>query len=303
MKNVYPCLLSILVACSTVKYQVQNDPIVAKPSGDTVYVFVGPPELENAMLGRILRAEAETWLKNQGYVFATEMAKAHSLVILSAKQSDRDVYIPGRTFSTPVYGQPNSTVTTVKGAYGQKLGTLETAPADPLAPTGYRTEYREGFTTTVTDKAIFLNVQRREYGQTPMMLSQGVAYPEDVHNDFLGQRTEIASAVKGLLNRSALFLSGEVPPKDSRNPSCYPRLGIKFGPKKLEQGALIESFEAGSNAPKAGLRVGDVVLSIAGATVPLKGPAPIRAGAPAQVMALRNGKDLALAVDPKIFCL
>jgi hypothetical protein len=295
-------------ACATLKSQVENDPTITQPSGEKVFISfrVGKDGKDgrDTILGKTVINDAAIWLRNKGYVLVDEIKKADSQIIFTVDSETKQVYVPGQTYSIPIYGNTGTT-STVKNSWGQTLGTVETQPSNPFAPTGYQTGYREGYNAQITDRWLFIYVWKQERGNVPEKISQGQVFPEKRDMKFFEDQQVMASAVNRLLSESVFGKSARAPSSvSSGDPGCWTRLGITFDQhEKLERGAKIKDFALGSQAEAAGLKVGDIIYSLGSRDVPDPRPVKFTEGIPVNVVANRGGKEFAVKVMPTMQCV
>jgi hypothetical protein len=299
----------VFIGCATLKSQIQNDPNFEGPTGDRVSLSIRDKEgkdLSESMAGKVVLSEAAKWVKSKGFRVADETKKADQSIIFGMDQESKQVYVPAQAYSVPVYGNNNGSTTTVKGSYGQTLGTLETAPSNPYAPTGYQTQYREGYTANVTDRWLFMTIYSQVHGKTPSKISEGQVYPDQRDQEFFENRQVMSQAVSKLLSQSPLAIAGRAPAstESGKDPGCWMRLGILFDEKeKLDKGAKIKDFAQGSKAEAAGLKIGDIIYSIGGQDIPINRPVKFDEGKIVSVIGSRNGKDLRVQAFPSLQCI
>lgn len=326
MKILSILIILLLTGCSTLISDVKNDPTFSGPIGKNVVINI--ISIDNELIndtieGKILKQEAIDWLSKRNYSVITKTSKADLVIWLKLSQKTKDYYVPAQTYSMPVYGTNNSTTTVVKGAYGQKLGSIETEQ-DNFGPNSWKTYYREGYNTSVTSQILFLDIQSQIYGKMPMIVSSGKIYPTDYDQEFFSSSMKMNRAISTLLAESILCdkdsqVTCKLGIPEQRSPAtakieinedklqdkaCWPRLGLLFDEKiKLENGVRVKDIEPESNANKSGVKIGDIIYSIGGQDQPSKTPIKLSIDKPVSIVLSRDSKELRIEMLPKMICL
>ncbi len=258
----------VFTGCSTgLKSIVQNDPIEGYPSGWKFGVVLRDrntrEDLSNTVFGSRLKKATIDYLSTRGYMHSDKVNQRHTMIVFSYESRDRNIHVPGQTYSVPTYGG-NSTTTTVKDGYGYKLGTLETSPSNPFAPTGYQTHYRESYDVNVVDRWLFVDIEKFVRGQHPKLISQGQIFPDKVDAHFIEDDSVLKESVEKLLSETPLgkyeFKADEnVANLDSEDVQCWPRFGFW-----VPDGTNIKKTVIKGPIHQLGIRAGDKIVSIDG---------------------------------------
>lgn len=294
--------------CSSFVTRVDNDPVNSEPSGDVAFIRVNSEDgksLDDSFFGKLVRDQASRWLSSRGFKITEDQKLAHTTLVFVPVMKSRDVYVPGHTYSVPTY-QNSSTTSTIRDSMGWKIGSVETAPANSWMPTGQQMHYQEGYTATIQDRWILIEVWRAIRGKPPERVSFGQAYPKAQYLEFFENQTTIRNAVQTLIEKTGLAKVDRAPASISNlDPGCWPRLGIAFEKnEKLHKGLMIRSFSQNSNAPSAGLKKGDTVLSIDG--IALVNSPPLKKyseGQQVSVVISRLGKEMTKEVPTAMICV
>lgn len=293
----------LLSACSGVKTRFENDPTFTSVSGPRVFVEVlsadGKP-LGNKLLAKSIKAEAFAVLKQRGFQLVDHRRQADTGVLFSYYEKGKTIYVPGETYSLPVYGS-QGTVSTLKGQYGQTLGTISTEPSNPWQPTGYQTHYREGYNQEVTDRSLNIWIFKLERGHPPEIVANGQAFPKKYSSAFLEDNKVRSRAVKQLIGGTYLGNVKSAPQLvENSEPGCW--LGIGYVLNDKSEAGEVKEVEIGSPAEKAGLKKGDTILTIGGMRVPAN-TIELKEKTPVEILVERNNKRLKLKVTPEMMCL
>lgn len=190
---------------------MQNDRSFTGFRGNKVFIKVigytikDQKDVSNDIAGRNLIIEVKEWLNlNNKYVSVENEELSNITIILGVFSEDKIIHIPSQTYTSPVYGNSNGSTTTVKNIYGQTLGTLETNSNNIYGPTGYTTNYVEGYNTQVSDRSLVLTIVSNESGKIGKVVSEGGAIPKNYSKEFFEDRRMIKSAIEELLNNTVL---------------------------------------------------------------------------------------------------
>jgi hypothetical protein len=294
-----------LIGCVSVKSDVQSDPAF-RVSGNRVHVSAISKDQGNVsetILGRQIIDAASKWLADKGYSLSNKR-KADYSIAFAVEQQSNNVYVPPQTVMMPVYGNDNSnSTTTVKNSFGQTIGTFETKEDSRynFAPTGYQSFQTGGYNAVVTDRWLLMFITAQMHGLAPRQVSRGNAFPEKRDQPFFENYQVVSYTVRRLLSESPLNVEGKPPVNLHNNDAgCLLRLGLEY--ENMKDKAQIKSFSVGSKAQRAGLKVGDVVSTIDGRDARKVSQFIFTEGKAAEVVAMREGKELTVNVLPIMFC-
>ena len=304
-------MIFLTSGCATLVTQVNNDPDKTLPNGERVNIFVtqvldqgGPEDISNSIAGKTLILNASEWLRKQGYQVQSGMSsRVDSTVRFVLQASAHTEYVPGQTYSTPIYGN-SGTTSTVTNAYGATVGTIQTQASNPYAPTSYQSNYVEGHNQTVMDRYLHIYVDAWARGAPPVTISQGEVFPEKRNQKFFEDPMVMKSAVEKALTASVLGTTRSVPAHTEDQPGCWPRLGINFDQtEKIIKGSRIKSFSKISLASSLGLEIGDIVDSIDGHALPYKNTPKLQEGVEVPVMVEKDGRVKTVFLKAIMMCV
>ncbi len=140
---IFKCIFGLFavvsfVGCATSSYTVKVDAIADTEMIAETYVLqsgmkdTSDNDLRFKEYSKIVRNS----LQKKGFTPVADVKKADMVVMLSYGISDPNT--KSYTRSVPVYGNQNSTTTTVTNSYGQNIGSFQTQPSNPYAPSGYQ---------------------------------------------------------------------------------------------------------------------------------------------------------------------
>lgn len=260
------------------KWAIQNTPGVDHAIGHRVFVEVGVEDKEwrdarNTVFGKTILYQARQWLTAHGYNVVDKKRSADLAVVFTANSQDKTLHVPGATYVR-------------NGPYAQSVQTSE------------------GYNTDVTARYLFLAVWQQQRGKTPEIVTDGQIFPREYRQKFFEEAFVMSDAVTILFDESLLGKYDKAfVANDLKDPGCWMRLGMDFVEENLTRGARIKSFLKGSHAEKAGLKVGDIVYSIADVEVPNRNPAAFAENEAVDVSASRDGKAFSVKVMPSMQCI
>lgn len=305
MKFIISLLVLLLYGCAEIKIQGESNPVISKLTGTRVAIRITDKDykpIPNSLLSQEIYHETLKWLTLKGYTIVNEAKKADLIIALLPTQQSREVHVPGQTYSIPVYNT-NSTTSVITDANGMNLGTVQTSSTNPLVPSGYVTNYREGYDTTVRDRWLYMTIYANSFNKFSVTAYQGVAYPEKYNQKFYDDKSVLAEAISKLLSDSPL---GKLPVEGIVNspeePGCMVRVGFLWDyNKRAPEGIPLTGFMLGSYANSAGFQIGDMIQTIDGVQMPTN--IQIEKGAVVKVKASRDGKVFEKEVRTFVSCI
>ncbi len=165
-----------LVGCATSSYTVKVDAIAdADISAESFVIKSGLKEAnDNDLRFKEYSKIVSNSLQRKGFKPVADVKVADMVVMLSYGISDPNTKTYTR--SVPVYGGQNGTTTTVTNNYGQNIGSFQTQPSNPYAPTGYQsvtdevTTYNRFVLITAYDAKDVLKPRPKEEKFDPKMM-------------------------------------------------------------------------------------------------------------------------------------
>lgn len=139
-------IAGFFTGCVTPSYTVRVDAIADEEFFGEKFIIksglknVGDNDLRFREYSRIV----SNALRHQGYKPVADIQKTDFIVMLSYGIGEPQTR--SYTRQVPIYGQNNDQTTVVKNSWGQQIGSLETKPSNPYAPTGYQS-ITEEYTT------------------------------------------------------------------------------------------------------------------------------------------------------------
>ncbi len=113
-----------LIGCSSLNSRVINDPTFEGPNGNRIYFNVRTEEgkdVSETLTGKLILSSAKKWANQKGFKVVEEAKKSEIAVNFTATVKNKEIEVPGQTYSTPIYGNNSGTTTTVKNVYGQNI--------------------------------------------------------------------------------------------------------------------------------------------------------------------------------------
>lgn len=207
MRNFLLLQALLLAGCTSFNSRVLNSPeftAMEKTKFHLAVIDESGNEVAN-LTARSIHVFALNWLSSNGYELTKNPKEADFVVLFVPTAKKRELQYGPTSFTMPIQGvnQNHQTNYQVRNMYGQSVGSVTTNESRPTV-LGYQTINRPGYTRTVYDRALKIEVAESPLRENYRVISSGAISPKDYDDPFYDNEIILKKAVEQLLKETTL---------------------------------------------------------------------------------------------------